>query len=307
MSHVESRAYSEGTDLERLVEFAAVATTARWPSATYWHAGDVIWRLFSRPDASPTVNVRLWFDADDLVGVAFFEPPDHAEFDLHGVRPDIQDDVIGWAERRRIAIAQRGASDDQPVILETTALGSDFARLTALKRNGYTRVERHAVRLRRSLATSIPRVNLPRGLRLRHANDVDIDERVATHRDAWSVWGPSGVTRDAYRTLRAAPVYDQELDIVLEIADGTFASYCICWLDRVNLVGYFEPVGTRPNFAGQGFAHAVIYEGLRRLRDRGMHTALVQTASINERALSTYLSCGFEVAEREDFYEKRLS
>ena len=35
---------------------------------------------------------------------------------------------------------------------------------------------------------------------------------VDLHRDAWSVWGPSPATVEAYRRLRAAPLYDEELD-----------------------------------------------------------------------------------------------
>jgi len=42
---------------------------------------------------------------------------------------------------------------------------------------------------------------------------------------------------EAYLRLREAPCYEQELDIVLETRDGTFASYCIAWADFENAVG----------------------------------------------------------------------
>ena len=34
-----------------------------------------------------------------------------------------------------------------------------------------------------------------------------------------------------YRRLRNPPVYDPELDVVLEDAEGSFLAYCIGWLD----------------------------------------------------------------------------
>jgi ribosomal protein S18 acetylase RimI-like enzyme len=89
------------------------------------------------------------------------------------------------------------------------------------------------------------------------------------------------------------PVYDPELDVVLEDGSGRFLSYCIGWLDRANGFGHFEPVGCRPNFTGRGYARAVTIEGMRRMQARGMHTALVATASVNERARVLYPSCGF--------------
>ena len=63
---------------------------------------------------------------------------------------------------------------------------------------------------------------------------------------------------------------------------------------------------TRPAFAGQGLGKLVVLEGLRRLRARGMHTARVGTASINEGAARLYRSAGFEMMDREWFYTKSL-
>jgi ribosomal protein S18 acetylase RimI-like enzyme len=253
----------------------------------------------------PFANIRLWRDGRGLVAVGWFEPPLHAEFDLGSdADPGLTAEILAWSEERA---RETGAKDASALALTATALGSDAARIALLERCGYAKIERHGVRMRRSLDVAIPDGRLPRGVRVRHATDDDIAERVDLHRDAWSVWGASSVTVEAYRRLRAAPGYDEQLDIVVEAADGRLASYCICWVDTANGIGEFEPVGTRPEFAGQGLGRAVIIEGLHRLRARGMHTALVQTASINDRALALYPSCGFEVIEREHFYQKRIA
>ena len=48
------------------------------------------------------------------------------------------------------------------------------------------------------------------------------------------------------------------------------------------------------------------YEGLRRLKAKGMHTAIVQTAGFNDRALALYKSCGFELIDIERTFVKTL-
>lgn len=144
------------------------------------------------------------------------------------------------------------------------------------------------------------------GYRVRHATEADLEERAELHRDAWSAWGESAFSVNRYRRLRAAPVYREELDIVVEAPDGPLVSYCICWVDEATGVGVFEPVGTRPEYTGRGLGRAAIHEGLRRLRDLGMHTALIGTASVNEPALALYPSCGFEFVEKEVYWVRAV-
>jgi len=66
--------------------------------------------------------------------------------------------------------------------------------------------------------------------------------------------------------MRGIPGYTPELDLVAVSADGTFASYCICWLDPVSKIGEFEPVGTRAAYRGKGLGKALMLAGLRRLK-----------------------------------------
>ncbi len=188
--------------------------------------------------------------------------------------------------------------------LSTTALESDKARIDLLERQGYQRVDRHSVRYRRPLEDAISPAVLPSGLRFSHATEERIDDRVDVHCDAWSVWGTSSFSANRYRRLREAPVYDETLDLVIEDAAGRMLSCCICWFDGANGIGHFEPVGTRPDAAGKGLGRALVTEGLRRLRARGAHTALIGTASVNAAALKTYAACGFEFVEREDYYSR---
>ena len=200
--------------------------------------------------------------------------------------------------RRRTRCSARIRSQPRPWI-------AIQARVSLLNRNGYSRTDRFHVLYSRSLVEApIAQPDLDAGLRLRHATDADLDARVDVHRDAWSVWGKSKVTVETYRRLRSSPIYDPELDVVLENAAGKLLSYCIGWRDAANGIGHFEPVGCRPDFAGRGYARAVTIEGLRRMQARGLHTALVGTESINRRARVLYPSCGFVEVDRAHYYVK---
>jgi ribosomal protein S18 acetylase RimI-like enzyme len=318
MNSFSSRAYTGSADLELLIDFAQMTTGARWPGSTYQKVGDVVWMLYA---AGFDPNVRLWFDADGLAAYAWFEPPGvDLGFDI---RPDLSqydslaDEILGWAEERRQSLANLGRESTPKAYamllgdtltatkLSSTALDSDSRRISLLERHGFRRVNGFIVLYSRGLFDApISTPDLPAGLRLRHATDADLEARVDVHRDAWSVWGPSRATVENYRRLRSAPLYDPELDVVLEDADGRFLSYCIGWADTANAIGHFEPVGCRPDSIGRGFARAVTIEAMRRMQARGLRTALVSTASVNERARVLYPSCGFVEVDRAHYYVK---
>lgn len=315
MPDYSSRPCDGEASLSLVANFARANLAARLPALTYWHPGDIAWRLAPLEPRAVATNVRLWSDADGVAGVAMFEPPLNVEFDIRADIPvdgPLLDEVLGWAEARRRKLLAR-SGQEVPIAyamlgegsLATVSLDSDQARAAALSRRGYRRVERHSMRYQRSLSTPIPEPALAEGMRLRHVTNTDLDERIELHRDAWSVWGPSSANVAGYRKLRASPEYRQELDVVLENSEGGFVGYCICWADVASRSGIFEPVGVRPALAGKGYGRAVLCEGMRRLKALGMQTALIGTASVNARALRLYPSCGFE-AGREHYYVKAM-
>ena len=310
MNHFTSRAYAGAPDLNLLIEFAQRAARTRWPRSTYKKVGDVVWMM---PGFDLNPNIRLWFDGADLVAYAVFEPPMNLEFDVQPGLPlydSVGEEILNWAESRGPVLTRTQtipkalAMLGYDMVCLTMALDSDAQRISLLERRGFKRTDGFDVLYSRSLEDPVSMPKLDPSLRLRHATDADLEARVDVHRDAWSVWGPSKASVENYRRLRSSPVYDPELDVVLEDASGRFLSYCIGWLDIANGFGHFEPVGCRPDFTGRGYARAVTIEGMRRMRARGMHTALVATASVNERARALYPSCGFVEVDRAHHYTK---
>lgn len=310
MSTYPSRRYESTADLHALIEFTHALVGAALPRLSYYHPGDFVWQLYAL-DASD--DVRLWLDGDRVVACAIFEPPLTFQFAVHpAVAEDrgLSTEVLRWVEGRRarvesrddddIALAYRDLGNDT---LSTWALDSDEQRAALLAAHRYVRGDAGGVRFARPLAAPLPEVTLPPGARFVRIDDNNAEARAELHRDAWSVWGTSMHSAALYRKLRAAPLYDADLDIVLE-HEGRLVSYAVCWCDYANGVGYFEPVGTRPSATGRGFGRAVIREGMRRLREKGMTIATIGTASVNTAAQALYASAGFEAVDGERFYTK---
>jgi ribosomal protein S18 acetylase RimI-like enzyme len=315
MNRFTSRAYAGARDLKLLIEFVQRAARARWPLSTYKKVGDVVWMM---PGTELNSNIQLWLDGIDLVAYAVFEPPLSVEFDIQpGLElfDSVGDEILNWAESRRRSSAQAGGQTipkalamlGYEMVCLTLALDSDADRISLLGRHGFKRTHGFDVLYSRSLKDPVSIPKLDPSMRLRHSTDGDLEARVEVHREAWSVWGPSRASVESYRRLRNSPVYDAEMDVVLEDASGRFLSYCIGWLDIANRFGHFEPVGCRPEFTGRGYARLVTIEGMRRMQARGTHTALVATASVNERARVLYPSCGFVEVDRAYHYTKNES
>jgi GNAT superfamily N-acetyltransferase len=295
---ITSHSYGGPADLELMRALVIEATAAREPRACEWHVGDLTWGIFQNAVFDPAANIRLWVSHGRAIAVAWFEAPNELQFVLHPQEPcggELASEILSWGEERCA-----GHSGGE---LFCVAMDDDGERIAFLEQHGFARTERCHQRFRRELS-DLEGPALPEGFTIRCVGDErDFEERVDIHRD---VWQPSKVTLEAYRRLRGAPAYEPELDLVVETTDGRFASYCICWLDDVNGVGEFEPVGTRPAFQRLGLGRALILEALRRLREHGMRSAIVQTPNFNESGTRLYQSAGFEIVNREYVYAKRL-
>ena len=311
-----SHPYTGDADRDRIRDFFVAVTAASAPPYPFWHVGDLLWGMYQNTVFDPYAVFRLWQDQrGELVAFVWSEEPGELAFQvcptLRGAG-EVEMAILREAEERALAASCP--------TLSISAFDGDDATVSILTRHGFVRDERTPesqikkwgfppdgfgyVHMARDLREPIPEPVLPLGWNVRAVGGEDEwNARVNLHRE---VWAPSRVTLDAYRRLRAAPGYTPELDLVAVAPDGTFASYCICWLDTANAVGEFEPVGTRAAYRGQHAGRAVMLEGLRRLRERGCHTALVLTGTLNTPAVRLYESVGFRTFDTEHAYVKQL-
>ncbi|HLJ80427.1 MAG TPA: GNAT family N-acetyltransferase, partial [Ktedonobacterales bacterium] len=95
------------------------------------------------------------------------------------------------------------------------------------------------------------------------------------------------------RTLRM-PQYRPDLDLVISVSDGSLAGFCMGWLDASRRVAQVEPIGVHPRFQQLGLARVLLLEMLRRFKEHGADTAIVETDLERTPARRAYESVGFQ-------------
>lgn len=146
----------------------------------------------------------------------------------------------------------------------------------------HTAETRPAHVMRRTATEDVPPP--PAGYQVRGVREGELAARVEVHRAAWDPhhlpWNPahrptyapdaqSGHSQGTYERVRRAWMYDPELDLVAEAADGSLAGSCITWLDPRTGAAEIEPLGVAPAHRRRGIAQALCHEATRRVARAG--------------------------------------
>ena len=126
----------------------------------------------------------------------------------------------------------------------------------------------------------------------------EISNRASAHREVWQPWTVGNVSDEDYKNFMHLPGYHRELDLVTIAPDGVMAAYVNGWIDPVNRIGDFGPLGARPAYRRQGFTRAVLLECLRRMQLLGMERVSVSTGVTNIPAIRLYESVGFKIVNQ---------
>ncbi len=274
----------------------------------YAHSGDVSWWLYyPKQPFDFSQRIFLWEENGELLGWCLLTP-DERYMDVF-VHPDERggrraEGLYRWAEARLAGMvkAQGGKDVRQDWIFEDDAWLNDLKRRTE-----FSRSEEFMVYTTRTLDEPIPVPPLPEGYHVRHVGAVsECQRRAAASHGAFGSRLPFDRYWPRYLRFMESPVYDREHDLIVVAPDGRVGSFCVIWLDPLNRVGLFEPVGTHPDFQRQGLGRAVMAEGLRRMRAAGMATAIVCAEGDNPAAIGLYESLGFRVANKLLSYVKEI-
>jgi mycothiol synthase len=295
-----SRLYQAETDLESMLD---MLMQARWRTDDwhYAHVGELLFAFFMVAcHLEAKEHIRLWHDDGQLVGYAILGEDPSLDFQvLPGYEwRGIEAEAMAWTKARLAELRQRdqkqwggrlvsGSRQDNPqriVFLEQHGfrLGGEFSEVNMI----------------RSLDEPIPEAKIPAGCHVRAVETAEIPNRAVAQRDVWQPWTVGNVTDDDYTAFMRLPGYHRDLDIVAVAPDGAIAAYVNGWIDPVNRIGDFGPVGARPAYRRQGLTRAVLLEGLRRMRARGMDRVCVSTGVSNTPARSLYESVGFQIVNR---------
>jgi mycothiol synthase len=311
--NIQARPYRDATDFVCLRRLLIAGSQANI-SASYMHPGCLDFDTHCPPsEYENRRNLRLWERVDEgqpsLEAWAMFWQHE-GTFDLfvspalHGTpaHEAVMDEYVAWA-------AARAREAGLKQIAPFWVLDYDTVMIRLMQERGFVVIpaDLPPPLFERSLE-ALPAICLPDGFTVQGVRNLDdgwLRARV-THgafnqsTDEWE--------NDAarYAQFMGSAVYDGERDLFVRSPDGRGASACTIWFDPVNAVGLFEPVGTHPDFQGQGLGKAVMAEGLRRMHAGGMRRAIVGFDPTNAAALALYTSMGFRASCYFVMYRKEL-
>lgn len=302
-----ARYYGSIQDLHdmRSMLMEARAKSADW---RFWHVGELAWAFFMVDcHLDPHQHIRLWHTSRKRL-VAFAILGEDPSFDCQ-VLPEfsgegLEVEALAWAHEKLAVLRQENVKA-WGCDLVTGVRQDDIRRIAFLEQNGFRYRGKFAeVNMMRLLDDSIPESPLPEGFQVRGLRQEEIPSRADAERIIWQPWTVGNVRDEDYARLQHMPGYERELDVVAVAPGGTIAAYVNCWLDPVNGIGDFGPVGALPDYRRMGLTRAVLLEGMRRLQERGMNRVCVSTGVLNTPATRLYESVGFRIVNQYLDYGK---
>jgi mycothiol synthase len=254
----------------------------------FYHPPAVESWLFRRP-------VGLWEDSDGrLAGFVLSEAKGDAHLQVHPDYRRLEDEMLAWAVENLASPREDGSRR-----LEIYVYEYDELRRQLLSERGFVKTDSWGMIRRLRLGAqplAQPRIAGGYTLRTTRPDDPADCRRIA---DLLNIaFGRTFHNAEEYRNFTLhAPCFRQELDLVAEAPDGSFAAYVGIPYDDANRLGIFEPVCTHPDHRLRGLAASLMREGLLRLQSIGAVHVTVDTGDM-EPANRLYDSLGFTEAHR---------
>lgn len=264
-----------------------------FPVTGYRSIGDLAWNYVLSYDQPAENATALWRDDGQVVAWGWVDLRGELALQVDPGRPEVADDVLGWAEQQDKAALAVSVADSETAIVD------------ALMRRGYLAEDGPFFScLGMRLADAPQPPALPDGYRIREVSgDADAERWVAVHRTAFT-----GSRFDAARRryLTSVHPYRGDFDLAVQAPDGTFAAYCLGWYDERNGTGEFEPVGASPDHRRLGLASGVSVAVLHRFRAAGGKHAVVNARGDADYPAPKrlYESLGFREHTRTRMYSK---
>ena len=305
---MEPRRYRDSADWRAMLDLLAAGRRAA--NGTYYvHTGDVSWWLYYHGGPDPFADqIWLWEDAAGrLLGWVLFTP-DGGYFDLF-VQPELCGTAAEaamhlWAEAQITArVRALGGRHIRVFWIEA----GDTLRQARLEGRGFARGADAMNYMEQGLTDLAPAAPVPAGFTVRPVSlPADLEARPRASYGAFrSTWEWERY-RARYERFTQSPVYSAERDLVAAGPGGVVAAFTVWWVDEANGLGYFEPVGTHPDYQRRGLGRAVLQTALRQMRALGLRRAGVCTYISNPGAVAFYEACGFRTAARLWLYEKSI-
>lgn len=331
-SLLTSSPFRDESDLHSMQQMLMQARAQCGDDWRYPHVGDLNFSYFMIAiHLQPQRHIRLWHASEQLIGYAILgeDPAFDCQFLSGYAWQGLEDEALDWAQARVLELRQENAETWGGACV-CGARQDDSQRMRFLERRGFRQGgEFSEVNLLRSLDQPIPSLPLPPGVVVRSVgyaldgvqspdaarsvstvvrpiSPAEIANRAGAQREVWHPWTVGEVSDENYALMMHLPGYLRELDVVTVAPDGVIASYVNGWIDPLNRIGDFGPVGTRPPYRRQGLARLAQLECLRRMQKLGIQRVSVSTGVTNAAAIGLYESVGFRIVNRYNEYLKNI-
>ncbi len=248
-------------------------------------------------------NTKLWFDGSQPIGWAYVDDSHNLLWELEKQYTEpVGAKMVAWGadcirSGKNLAAGESSTLD--------ASCREDFSeRVDFLRQHGFRQTEVVTVHMKRNLSEPIPEFELPHGFQIRPVKGIEEAEAIAsTHRAAF---GTEYMTTENRLVIMNTSEYDPSLDLVVVAPDGTIAAYCTCSAEQSGQ-GYSDPVATHPNYQRMGLAKALLIQGMKMLKQRGMKSAHLGTSGDNIAMQKTAESVGFFLEHRVIWFEKEIT
>jgi GNAT superfamily N-acetyltransferase len=299
------RSYNGSSDLSRILQFAGECNVLT-DFCCSLHPGDVGHFLSNQMAGhDPAPYCFVYETNGELEALFLFYAIRSSSWAMlvhpHRRNPQFEAALVEWAEQHlRHLLSVNGSAKEW---ITTEVPDFDSLRRDTLVSRGFTaRPEPDFFLTTRSLQGEIPGPVLPDGFSIRAVLGEQEAEAVqAVHAGSFGRTWQAG----EYLKVMRSPSFQIDHELVVVAPDGRLAAFLVYWLDPVSKSGLFEPVGCHADFQRRGLTRALMYEGMRRMVEQGMTTAIVLHEAPTENPASTalYRSVGF--SPRYSSYEYR--
>ena len=265
------------------------------PNGTYCHSGDIAHRLYNGNRGVMPLSdiVRIYMQDDTIVGLLLCHPK-HELIDLF-IHPDYGSEhelILPILDEGYQIVHNYFIQHDKPdtaVFIE--CFPADTSRQQLLIKAEF---REHGNEMNRTQCKldNLPEIHLPKDFTIRSATLEDAEQLAEVHNRSFT----SSWTTEVYRNeVMLKPGYAPEREFIIIAPDGTFAGFCVTWLDEINKVGLFEPVGIHEDYRQRGLGKALMIHAMHNMKAKGMVYTEVCYGVDNVPAQKLYTSLGFEI------------
>lgn len=213
----------------------------------------------------------LWETTDGKIAAVLTDLGD-GEIRLH-VHPqfrsvELENEMLAYAEEHFSEEVESGGH-----ILYLPIFADDLQRQEIVQKRGFTKREGWGHHWRRDLDVFIPDVPVASGYVIRSMGA--LDEHPARSWASWRAFHAAEPDSNYdgdwswYHNVQSMPIYRRDLDIVAATLEGAIAAFCTIAYDDYTRSAVCVLVGTATEHWNRGLGKAIIFEGMRRLKNMG--------------------------------------